>query len=237
MEEAEFQSLREKIRRDLAGLPQGNEPAEFVINLGQTLDGIYRESARRANASGVWKKLESQLRLCTFNAWGEYRSVDTFARQILRLGYRYPELRLVVSQQMKDEMRHAALYRKAAIGMGGQDPFLLPKPSDLFRMMDLYDTVSEDVIETIFSTQFCSESGAVVNFEEQATKELHCALAEVVKQILPDEHFHVSIGRTAARILAEEGGRTRQKMLDLAALMVATTICTQEESGRSAPPL
>jgi hypothetical protein len=104
-------------------------------------------------------------------------------------------------------------------------------------MMDLYDTVSTDIVESIFSTQFCSESGAVVNFEEQATKNLHPALAETVRQILPDEHFHVSIGRIAARILAEEGDAARERMFDLAALMVATTIRTQEESGRSALPL
>jgi hypothetical protein len=138
MEETEFQSLREQVRKEISSLPQTGAD-EFVSNLGGVMAEIYRESARKANARGIWENCESQLRLCAFNAWGEYRSVDTFARQVLRLGYAYPELKLLVSRQMKEEMRHAEIYRKAAAEMGGEDPFVLPVPTDLFRMMDLYD--------------------------------------------------------------------------------------------------
>jgi hypothetical protein len=231
MERDPVPDLKEIRHGWLGPVPVGVDPDRFMEVLEKTLDEIYDEMTRKQTTAPEWNSLENQLFSIYWSAWGEYRSADTFARQVVRVGYEYPELKVMVARQTSDEMRHYLLYRDCALKMGGKEILHLPKPNYL-RMFDLYDTISEDVVEAIFTDQFVSEKGAIPLFRAQVEHpgghpEFHTTL----EKILPDEYFHASIGRTAGKMLAKQGEEKQARMLDLASIMLEETFRTFQNAG------
>jgi len=211
-------------------LPTDGPADQFVARLGERLDALMSEVVQAIVAALPWNRVEIQLNLCYFNAWGEIRSVDTFARQVERIGTRYPDLKHVVVQQMGDEMRHFKLYNAAAIRMGGQDVLSTSaeeKAGSLFRMFEYCDEhCSEDVREQIFSCQFVDERFPLHLFAAlKEIPELHPEFRRALEQVMPDEVFHVrGVGKMAAEMLAAEGEMTRVRMLDLTARILPYTL-------------
>jgi hypothetical protein len=208
-------------------------PAAFVQKIEETLDTIYTEAARSSISDPSWEAVECLVQSCAWTGWGEYRSSETFARQVIRLGTDFAVLKEMVARQTHDEMRHFFLYRECIQKMSGKDLLTMPKPPALFAMFDLYDTISDDVVEAIFADQFCSEKGAVHLFTAQLQKgrPMSSQYTETIQKILPDEYFHASIGRNAAKILASRGEAERERMLDLASAMLAQTFQSYQEAG------
>ena len=210
--------------RFFGDLPVGTDPNRFVAALDERLDGILKPIVVEYLTAGSWDTLEQQVQQAYFAAWGEIRSVDTFARQVEKLGYarEYPALKVGVCRQLYDEMRHFKLYRDFALRLGMQD--ILEQPAHpSFELQFAYcDTMSEDPLELVFNCQFCCEKWGVVLFTEAAAKaDLDPRYRAVLEQILPDEHFHVANGRMAARILARRGETAQRRMLEIAARMLA----------------
>jgi hypothetical protein len=231
MERDPVPDLKEIRHGWLGNVPVGIDPERFMQILEKTLDGIYDEMTRKQTTSPDWNSVENQLFSIYWNAWGEYRSADTFARQVIRVGYEYPELKVMVARQTSDEMRHYLLYRDAAFKMGGKEILEVPRPNYL-RMFDLYDNISENVVEAMFTDQFVSEKGAIPLFSAQvAHQDAHPVFKETLEKILPDEYFHASIGRTAGKMLAKQGDEEQERMLHLASLMLEETFRTFQNAG------
>ncbi len=231
-----------ELRRLFDDLPVGVPADQFVAQLEERLDVIMSEGAQLIVQYLPWDALETQLNTCYFNAWGEIRSVDTFARQVERIGTRYPDLKHVVVQQMADEMRHFKLYNAAAVKMGGEEVLNTSpeeKAGSLYRMFEYCDErCSEDVREQIFSCQFVDERFPLHLFA--AVKEvpnLHPEFRRALEQIVPDEKFHVrGVGKMAAEMLAAEGEATQRRLLDLAARILPYTLADKSANltGRRA---
>jgi hypothetical protein len=209
-----------------------SDPKSFVAAMDQRLDGILSQMVKKNLTDFPWNTVEKQIKACTFNAWGEIRSADTFARQISRLGSDHPHLKLRVSKQLHDEMRHFFLYRDCAIAMGGPD-ILETEPVEAFmKMFDYCDQVSDDPLELIFNCQFCCEKWAVFLFTQSFTKfELQGVFKQTLKELLNDEHFHVANGREAALLLAERGEGERKRMVEIAEAMMAVNDAAQSGGG------
>lgn len=218
------------VRRIFDDLPVGVSADEFVSALGERLDAIMSEAAGFIVEHLPWDAVETQLNTCYFNAWGEIRSVDTFARQVERIGARYPDLKHVVVQQMADEMRHFKLYNAAAVKMGGPEVLNTSpeeKAGSLYEMFAYCDErCSDDVREQIFSCQFVDERFPLHLFAAvRDIPDLHPEFKRALDQIVPDEKFHVhGVGKMAAEMLAAEGVEEQRRMLDLAARILPFTL-------------
>jgi len=219
-----------ELRRVFDDVPVGVPADQFLAQLEDRLDAIMSEGAQLIVQHLPWEALETQLNTCYFNAWGEIRSVDTFARQVERIGPRYPDLKHVVVQQMADEMRHFKLYNAAAVKMGGQDVLNTSpeeKAGSLYQMFEYCDNLcSEDVREQIFSCQFVDERFPLHLFAAvKDVPNLHPEFRRALEQIVPDEKFHVrGVGKMAAEMLAAEGEATQRRLLDLAARILPYTL-------------
>ena len=210
--------------RFFGDLPIGEDANRFVAALDVRLDEILKPIVVDYLTAAPWDTLEKQVEQAYFAAWGEIRSVDTFARQIEKFGYarKYPALKIGVCRQLNDEMRHFKLYRDFAIRLGMQDILEQPAHPSFELQFDYCDKMSEDPLELVFNCQFCCEKWGVVLFQEAAAKSnLDPRYRAVLDQILPDEHFHVANGRMAARILARQGETSQRRMLEIAARMLA----------------
>jgi hypothetical protein len=125
-------------------------------------------------------------------------------------------------------MRHFILYRDCAIKLGGED--VLETSSEkiagsLMRMFDFCDGVSDDPREMVFACQFVDERNAISLFREYMSRtNLHPEFQTTLEKIIPDEYFHVSNGRTAARMLAREGKNAQQRLLEIAGETLYYTI-------------
>ncbi|GBC82751.1 hypothetical protein HRbin10_01883 [bacterium HR10] len=213
------------LRKEFFGdIPVGIDPHRFVALLDKRISEILEAWVDAYLTSGALETREQQLQLVYLSAWGELRSVDTFARQVERMGYalEYPELKLGVCRQLHDEMRHFKIYRDLALRMGGEDVLSQsPHPSFTYQF-DYCDQVSEDPLELIFNCQFCCEKWAIPLFTNLAKKAYtNEDLRETLtREILPDEYFHIANGRLAARYLARRGDAQQDRMLDIAAAMM-----------------
>ena len=191
------------------------EPGQLVKRLDDRIQEILQEGVNRFFQP--LDTIEKQLDMCYFNAWGEIRSVDTFARQIMGLGANHVELKRGLCRQIHEEIEHFKLYRECAIRMGGQDMMTLPPPKASIEMFDYCDQVSPDSLESVLSCQFCTEKGAIVWFKAALEKSpnMDPDFRAVIESIMPDEYFHVSNGRAAALILANQGEEKRVRVVRL----------------------
>jgi hypothetical protein len=228
-----------RLKEDLfSDLPVGIDPSQFVANLDARLDEIIHGGVNEVAGKAPWNTIESQIFACYYSAWGETRSADTFALQVERMRNRYPVLKLGVSRQLHDEMRHFILYRDCALKLGGQD-VLETDPDQiagsLMRMFDFCDRFSDDPREMVFACQFVDERNAIYLFREYMSRtNLHPELQTTLEKIIPDEYFHVSNGRTAARMLAKEGEKAQTRLLEIAGetlYYTITDIIGASESG------
>ncbi len=227
------------LRKEFFGdIPVDIEPNRFVALLDKRISEILEQWVEAYLTGGALETPEAQLHLIYLSGWGELRSVDTFARQVEKMGYAldYPELKLGVCRQLHDEMRHFKIYRNLALRMGGQD-ILSQKPHPSFAyQFDYCDQVSDDPLELIFNCQFCCEKWAVPLFTNLAKKaytneDLRQTLAN---EVLPDEHFHIANGRLAARYLAKRGAEQQDRMLNIAAAMMGVNRRAIEMGSMSA---
>jgi hypothetical protein len=213
-------------------LPVGVEAEEFIRVLDERLDQILQAAVKQNVTDQPWDTIEKQLQACYFNAWGEIRSADTFARQIRAMGSHFPVLKARVAKQLHDEMRHYFMYQDCAYKMGGVEVTSTPPVEPFLKMFDYCDEVSDDPREMVFTCQFNTEKFAIFLFKESMSKlSLHEEFQKALEQILPDEYFHVSNGRTAGLMLAREGVKARERLLELAARTLAFTAGAIQGSG------
>ena len=211
----------------LTGSPRG-----FVNELDRRFDRIYLESVDRYFKAPPWDLPGVSLAVCCYLAWGEVRSVDTFTRQAVELGFDRPRLRLLLSKQIYEEMVHHQMFRQAAIKMGGVDPLRVQQPAVLMDMFEAYDSAygSADILEKIYYSQFSSERAVIPSFKRlkesmQASRRgLDPLMARAFNQVQHDEPGHVGVGRLAAWELADRGRAQRVRMIDLALHIIAITI-------------
>jgi hypothetical protein len=172
------------------------------------------------------------LAICCYLAWGEIRSVDTFTRQAVQLGFDRPRLRLLLSKQIYEEMVHHQMFREAAIKIGGVDPLHVTPPAAIMRMFEAYDQANgtNDILEKIYYGQFSSERAVIPSFKRlkesmQASRRgLPPLMEQAFDRVLHDEPGHVGVGRLAAWELAERGPVQRQRMVELALDIIAITV-------------
>ncbi|RMG51807.1 MAG: ferritin-like domain-containing protein [Acidobacteria bacterium] len=186
-----------------ADLPTHGTARDVVKRLEERIEGILKENIGRHFQP--LDTLEKQLEMCYFNAWGELRSVDTFAQQIKALGTRHVDLKRGLCRQIHEEIEHFKYYRQCALQMGGQDMMNLPPPEVSLKMFDYCDSFA-DPLESVITCQFCTEKGAVFWFRAalESSEALHPDFKATIEKIMPDEYFHVSNGRRAALIYAEQ---------------------------------
>ena len=93
------------------------------------------------------------------------------------------------------------------------------------KMFEFCDHVSKDPREMVFACQFVDERNAIYLFREYMSRtNLHPELKATLEKIIPDEYFHVSNGRTAARMLAKEGIDAQKRLLEIAGETLHYTI-------------
>jgi hypothetical protein len=220
---------KRRLKEDLfSDLPVGIDPSEFVANMDSRLNDVLQEGVKELVGLVPWDTIESQIFACYYSAWGETRSADTFSRQVEMMRNDYPVLKLGVSRQIHDEMRHFVLYRDCAMKLGGKDVLETRAEEiagSLMRMFDFCDGVSKDPREMVFACQFVDERNAIFLFREYMSRtNLHPEFLSTLEKIIPDEYFHVSNGRTAARMLAKEGASAQERLLEIASETLYYTI-------------
>lgn len=204
----------------------------FVSSLDTLFDHIYEDAVERHYKAPPWDLPGVRLAICCFLAWGEVRSVDVFTRQAVELGYEYPELRLLLSKQIYEEMVHHQMFRKAAIKMGGVDPLTVQAPSGIMAMFDAYNYTlgSTDILEKIFYGQFSSERAAIPSFKRikesiaASRSGLPPVMEKAFDRVEMDEPGHIAVGRRAALELAKRGAEQRRRMIELALDIIGITI-------------
>src|SRR5205085_6546435 len=145
-------ALIEEVRREyLADLPLDRSAHEFVSKIDKKLDQAYEEAVDRYYKAPPWDMPGVLLAICCYFAWGEVRSVETFSRQAIELGFDKPRLRLLLSKQIYEEMVHYQMFREAAIKIGGVDPIKVKQSENLMAMFNSYDVAfgSNDILEKI----------------------------------------------------------------------------------------
>ena len=226
-------ALIEEVRREyLADLPLDRSAHEFVSKLDKKLDQAYEEAVDRYYKAPPWDMPGVLLAICCYFAWGEVRSVETFSRQAIELGFDKPRLRLLLSKQIYEEMVHYQMFREAAIKIGGVDPIKVKQSENLMAMFNSYDVAfgSNDILEKIFYSQFCSERAVLPSYKRfresmrNSRRGLPPLLDRAFERVLHDEPGHVGVGRLAAWELAERGVVQRQRMIEMAAEIIAITI-------------
>jgi hypothetical protein len=214
----------------LADIPTDLSAEEFIGEFDRRLDRAVLDAAKRATAD-PWDTLGKQLIVGASQAWGETRSAETFARQILKLRFDHPELKAAVGRQLHEEMNHFMIFQDCFNRMGVKDILKeIPPEQHLMDFFDYCDHVSDDILESIFFCQFCTERGALHLFREIAKKpEVHPELRSAMTKINQDEPFHVSIGRMAARaLLCRKGEGVRRRMIALATESLPFTLGSME---------
>jgi hypothetical protein len=229
----QLSNIADGIRQEyLADLILEGSAREFVAELDRRFDRIYNESVERYFKAPPWDLPGIPLAICCYLAWGEVRSVDTFTRQAAQLGFDRPQLRLMLSKQIYEEMIHHLMFREAAIKMGGVDPLKISQPPAIVAMFESYDKAcgSNDILEKIYYGQFSSERAVIPSFRRlkesmQASRRgLHPLMEQAFDRALRDEPGHVAVGRLAAWELAERGKAQRQRMIELALDIITITI-------------
>lgn len=226
-------TIAEGIRQEfLADLPLAGTSRAFVAELDSRFNQIYEKSVDRYFKDPPWDLPGVQLAICCYLAWGEVRSVDTFTRQAVQLGFDRPRLRLLLSKQIYEEMVHHQMFREAAIKMGGVDPLKVTPPPALMTIFEAYDRAcgSNDILEKIYYSQFSSERAVIPSFKrfkesiKASRRGLHPLMERAIDQALHDEPGHVGVGRLAAWELAERGEAQRQRMVEMALDSIVMTI-------------
>lgn len=229
----------------LADLSLGGSDREFVARLDERFNQIYQEAVERYYQSPPWDLPGVQLAVCCYLAWGEVRSVETFTKQAVQLGFERPRLRLLLSKQIYEEMVHHQMFREAAIKMGGVDPLRVPQPSSIMEIFDRYDSAcgTSDIIEKIFYAQFCSERAVIPSYERfrdsarASRKGLHPSMEQALARVIRDEHGHVQVGRVAALELARRGTAQRGRMVELAGDIITHTVNLWKRETQDLPSL
>jgi hypothetical protein len=225
--------LVDEVRREyLAELPLDGSAHDFVLRLDKKLDLAYEQAVDRYYKAPPWDMPGVLVAICCYFAWGEARSVESFSRQAIALGFEKPRLRLLLSKQIYEEMVHYQMFREAAIKIGGVDPIKVKQSENLMAMFDSYDVAfgSNDILERIFYSQFCSERAVLPSYKRfresmrESRRGLHPLLERAFERVLHDEPGHVGVGRLAAWELAERGLAQRQRMIEMAADIIAITI-------------
>ncbi len=204
----------------------------FVASLDMLFDRIYEDAVERYYKAPPWDLPGVQLAICCYLAWGEVRSVDVFTRQAVELGFDYPELRLLLSKQIYEEMVHHQMFRKAALTMSGVDPLTVPPPTGIMAMFDAYNYAlgATDILEKIFYAQFSSERAAIPSFKRikesmvASRSGLPPMMRKAFERVEKDEPGHIAVGRRAAVELAKRGTQQCQRMLELALDIIGITI-------------
>ena len=226
-------ALVNEVRREyLADLPMDGSAHEFVARFDRRLNQIYEEAVDRYYKDPPWNVPGVLMAICCYFAWGEVRSVETFSRQAMDLGFDKPRLRLLLSKQIYEEMVHYQMFREAAIEIGGIDPIKVRQSEALMSMFDAYDEAcgSTDILERIFYSQFCSERAVIPSYKrfresmKGSKRGLHPLLGRAFERVLHDEPGHVAVGRLAAWELAERGFDQRKHMIDMASDIIAVTV-------------
>jgi hypothetical protein len=213
-------------------LPLDGSAHEFVTRLDEQITRAYEEAVARYYKAPPWDMPGVLVAICCYLAWGEARSVESFSRQAMELGLEKPRLRLLLSKQIYEEMVHYQMFREAAIEIGGVDPIEVERSQALLSMFDAYDEAcgSNDILEKIFYSQFSSERAVIPSYKrfkesmKESRRGLHPLLERAFDRVLRDEPGHVAVGRLAARELAERGSAQRERMIDMAADIIAITI-------------
>jgi hypothetical protein len=224
--------IEETRREYLADLSLDGPPHEFVSKLDKRVNRAYEEAVDRYYKAPPWDAPGVLLAITCYFAWGEARSVETFSRQAMELGFDKPRLRLLLSKQIYEEMVHYQLFREAAIGIGGVDPIKVKQSQNLMAMFDSYDEAcgTGDILEKIFYSQFSSERAVIPSYKRfresmmSSRRGLHPLLAKAFDRVLHDEPGHVAVGRLAAYELAERGVAERERMIAMAADIIGITI-------------
>jgi hypothetical protein len=226
-------TLIDEIRREyFADFALGGSAHQFVTKLDKRLNQIYEEAVDRYYKAPPWAIPGVQMAICCYFAWGEVRSVESFSRQAMELGFDKPRLRLLLSKQIYEEMVHHQMFREAAIKIWGIDPVKIPQPPELMAMFDAYDVGygSNDILEKIFYSQFCSERAVMPSYKrfKESLKTsrggLHPLIEKAFDRVLHDEPGHVAIGRLVACELADRGTAQRERMVEMAADIVGITV-------------
>jgi hypothetical protein len=213
---------KELYDRLTAEVPLGSDAEAFVERFDRVLDEVIREASERYT-SPPWKDTEKQLAVSASQAWAEIRSVATFAEHEIKLGLTHPELKTAIARQQYEEMTHYNIFQECFAKMGVPDILeQIPPEQNIMDFFQMCDNISPDPVEAVFACQFCTERGVLFYLGAVSEKpELHPVLKEGLVRINADEGFHVSIGRTAARILYKRGGeKARKRMFELAAQIV-----------------
>lgn len=235
-------ALVEEIRLEyLADLSLNGSSHEFVSKLDKRLTKAYEESVERYYKAPPWDMPGVLLAITCYFAWGEVRSVETFSRQATELGFEKPRLRLLLCKQIYEEMVHYQMFREAAIEIGGVDPIKIKQSPALMSMFDAYDNAcgSDDVLEKIFYSQFSSERAVIPSYKrfresmKGSRRGLHPLLERAFDRVLHDEPGHVAVGRLAAWELAERSTSQRERMIDMAADIIAITVNLWKTETRS----
>ena len=226
-------SIAAQVREDyLSDLLLTGSTRGFVNELDRRFDRLYQESVDRYYKAPPWDLPGVQLAICCYFAWGHARTVDTFTRQAMKLGFDWPRLHLLLSRQIYEEMVHHQLFRQAAIKLGGIDPIHVRQPAAIKAICKAYDFAhgSSDILEKMYYSQFCSERAEIPAFKrlkesmQTSRRGLDSLFEQALDQVQRDKPGHVGVGRMAAWELADRGEAQRVRMIDLALDSISTTI-------------
>jgi hypothetical protein len=199
---------------------EGTDPDEFVQILDDRLDALVIEGVERALSFEMPES--AQFDVVKWAIWGEWRSMGTFALQMSRCDARNPDheqLRVQLVKQMDDEYRHYRLAETAYKAMGGEGRGLDLDPevssATLAASFPYFDEHYTDPLLATGPIQFIDER-LPLHFSERVVKK-PWATAELIGYLgptVPDEVFHVQIGRDGVRRVAAQGKARRVALID-----------------------
>ncbi len=189
------------------------EPAAFYAGLVATLQERRTELSAAEQSFGGDKSMGKPelLEWLYFQCWYEIESAKFIGSWLYSTPE--PEAFSGLCRQIADESRHASILGKHIETLGGSMASWTPEPEWVEWIQAFYAREGSDTLERIGAHNITGEIGAMNAFEGLLPR-VPAATKAMLRRIMPDERFHVSLGRAIVRryaVTAEIQDRVRQR--------------------------
>lgn len=211
------------------------EPQAFYDSLVEELRAMREAVAPEAQSFGADRQMSGRelIEWVSFQAWYE-REAASFIGEWLRT-VTEEDVFYALSKQVADEGTHFHLFERHLRTLGASLDDWEPEPEWVTWVQEFYPAGS-DTLERVAAHNITGEVGAVQAFETLYDR-LPPETQAVLDKVIPDEHFHVQLGRMTVQryaVTADAQRRVRERVLTAFELEQQGRLAFERRISRSA---
>lgn len=187
------------------GRPDAMDPVEFYDSLLAELAARRAEVVPEAQSFGQDRQMEGAelIEWLCFQAWYE-REAASFIGEWLRT-ITEEDAFYGLTKQIADEGTHFHLFHRHLVSLGGSLEGWTPEP-EWVEWIQVFYPAGDDTLERVAAHNITGELGAVQAFESLYPR-LPPATQAVLDKVMPDENFHVALGKMVVQRYATTADR------------------------------